>query len=973
MSTRLLSPFTVLAFFLLCVTSYANPPIMTMLPDEAEPGQHRLIWSTDPGIRYELQESSNIDDPESWSTVAGYPSEAEALAQQAIIEMDAADRKFYRVRMLDEQPPEILSKSPTDGAFGVGRFSVIGVSLEDASSIDTESLSFTVGDHGTYSTNDTELTFSDNTLVFYLGGDTALGGWGHTMTVSLAVADIAGNSTSYTWNFELEVEPQVVDNLFVFGSPEAQRGGQQIGTIPTRILAERMAGGPIGMNAGADPWTLHSVESDRIVISYTGATAPAFNVDDSLANLTPVNIDDVFYRRVLSVNDDGAQKLLTLTTVEVGLEDLVQEGSFNSSSWDGLYFEIGEDGLIHLPQSYGHGATLPALGCSLDGSNFNLDGLLNIHMEELHWWLTPSFRTSLDIGLTVLRRFDAVVRGDLAAAMVFDVDAILLGSKPEYSIFTLPPPRPGYWIPLGAIGPVPLNATIEFNLEILAEAEAQALISFRTGLRQTAFAEFGIDYVHTRFPSVQWIRDADFSAERVPLSADINGELSLGLKIKPSVSFLVHGLAGMEAALVSSGDTVFSEGVGNELSGNLEADVRLEIATAGVALEWLDPQPTLARSLWSRNWHVYPPLAGLTFVQHPQDVDIDEGERLTLSAWAQSSSPIAYDWYKDGLFYSHGDHRLSIARAMQSHAGDYHAVARSGGQSAVSDTATVTVTAPPSPAPSGMVPIPGGTNSGTNPLSDGEPYTDLYLASYSLAVNSFYMDKYQVTKALWDEVRTWGLNHGYADLREGGGKAANHPVHTVSWYDAVKWCNARSQKEGRPAVYTVDGAVYKTGEHDNVVQTSAAGYRLPTDAEWEYAARGGLSGRRFPWGDTINHEHANYRSNPNLQYHSYDTNPYTTWTYHQAYNTGGMPFTSPVGSFAANGYGLYDMAGNVYEQCFDWHPAYNVGLYRVSRGGSWSTSATGCRVGHRDSGCPTNVRNYVGFRAVLSPGPASAP
>lgn len=265
--------------------------------------------------------------------------------------------------------------------------------------------------------------------------------------------------------------------------------------------------------------------------------------------------------------------------------------------------------------------------------------------------------------------------------------------------------------------------------------------------------------------------------------------------------------------------------------------------------------------------------------------------------------------------------------------------------------------------PEGMVLIPGGTNIGTNPLGTGEEYASGYPQTYSLTVSAFYMDRTEITKAKWDTVYNWALQHGYQFDNAGWGKASNHPVFMVTWSDCVKWCNARSQMENKIPCYTVDGGTYSTGQSEPDCNFSANGYRLPTATEWEYAARGGDSSRRFPWGDTINHDNANYSAVGSG--FSYDTSPYTTSTYHPTYAEGDGPYTSPVGSFSANGYGLYDMSGNVWEWCNDWNPG-REGSSRVVRGGCWASHASFCRPARRNGYDPNGWSYYFGFRAVLA-------
>ncbi len=275
--------------------------------------------------------------------------------------------------------------------------------------------------------------------------------------------------------------------------------------------------------------------------------------------------------------------------------------------------------------------------------------------------------------------------------------------------------------------------------------------------------------------------------------------------------------------------------------------------------------------------------------------------------------------------------------------------------------------------PSGMALVPAGSFTMGDTLdgeSDAIPTT--------IYVSAFYMDVNLVNYSQWQSVFNWATANGYGFDYAGSGKAANHPVQTVDWYDVVKWSNARSQQAGLTPVYYTDAGlmqVYKTGEMAPYVNWGASGYRLPTEAEWEKAARGGLSGQRFPWGDTISESQANYYGYPaSSGAYSYDLGPYG---YNAAFDSGAYPYTSPVGYFAPNGYGLYDMAGNVFEWCWDLYgtpygqpsttnptgPA--SGGLRVLRGGDWNFFAYVARCAVRYYGYP-NVVDYVsfGFRCV---------
>jgi len=364
----------------------------------------------------------------------------------------------------------------------------------------------------------------------------------------------------------------------------------------------------------------------------------------------------------------------------------------------------------------------------------------------------------------------------------------------------------------------------------------------------------------------------------------------------------------------------------------------------------------------------------------PAAVENDDGFRLARSATAigfpsvsqpvatgtamtvnsQGAAPLSYQWLRNGVAVSGGT--ASILPLVGLTSGTYSVQVSNSIGMATSSGLGITDFM----LPSQYRLISAGSYQIGNVIGDSD-ITDASIHTVNLS--AFYIAVNDTTKAQWDTVRTWGLGRGYADLVEGAGKAATHPVQTVSWYDAVKWANAASEKDGLTPCYTVSSGVYRAGTIDEVAcNWSANGYRLPTEAEWEVAARGGLSGKRFPLGDTISQDQANYYAYQAL---TYDLSRMASG-YHPSYATGGAAFTSPAGSFEANGYGLCDMAGNVRQWCWDWYDASYAsgtdprgavsGTKRVLRGGDWNYYADLARCAQRYSYAPPAANNSYGFR-----------
>jgi formylglycine-generating enzyme required for sulfatase activity len=248
------------------------------------------------------------------------------------------------------------------------------------------------------------------------------------------------------------------------------------------------------------------------------------------------------------------------------------------------------------------------------------------------------------------------------------------------------------------------------------------------------------------------------------------------------------------------------------------------------------------------------------------------------------------------------------------------------------------------------------------------PYADETNTHTVTLTKDFYMYKYPVTQEMYQAVMGSNPSQFKTAVTGESGTPGKLPLECVSWYDAIVFCNKLSIKEGLTPAYQMEkesssemstdpkdwGAVPSSNDPrwDAVtVVAGSTGYRLPTEAQWEYAAKGGHKEQKYDFAGS-------------------DTVDYVAW-----YASNSDSTTHKVMGKAANALGLYDMSGNVYEWCWDWYGAYSsgtqtdpegasLGPHRMIRGGYWYLTADFCRSAFRYYDYPDDRGYGIGFRLV---------
>jgi formylglycine-generating enzyme required for sulfatase activity len=699
-----------------------------------------------------------------------------------------------------------------------------------------------------------------------------------------------------------------------------------------------------GTNAPAN-LILLSTNGNTFTYSYTGTSSGLSN------GMQLINSDQVagYKVTVVSFTEQTNNNTVVVVTRPTLLAELLQQGSLVSGS----FTEVINGPIQPL---------LTQFGLQLNYS-YPLNKVL-YQDANLQIGTTPGSAVSLAEELKVaanfsgftLTAFQATLEG--TASFQLDFQALAQAAESYSGEVTLIQPVSRTFF--GTIGLVPVWLTVVFEIDAGFDASLEAQGTITAGMSASKQVIYGKHWdQNTGWTLISQNPDASFSYQ--PPAWQIKGSADVTVYLLPKVTLLVDSLAGVTGDLKPHADLKYTFQLNPEecdlgLYAGLDSDLALDLTVWDSKWGQL-PSVTFKLIPETLLWHTNCADTAPEIVLEPQAEVVTAGSRAVFEVEAQGSEPMTYQWWRgglpltdDGRITGSASATLSLDDVQASDAGGYSVHVSNPFGSTNSAAALLNIFS------NSLVFIPPGTFTMGSPTNEAERFPDETQHTVTIS-RGFWMGKFLVTQG--DYLAVVGSNPSYFNGFQqlpgiDYGTDLTRPVEQVDWYDATNYCGLRTQQERA-------GGLIPT----NYV------YRLPTESEWEYADRAGTT-TAFYLGSGLHSGQANFDG----QY-EYDASVGTINNPSGIY----LQQTTPVGSYAANPWGLYDMIGNVVEWCQDWYggayPAGSVtdpqgavtGSSRVIRGGSLGGFAWFCRSATRiDLNPGTPGHGGIGFRVVLAPG-----
>lgn len=905
---------------------YAENVEISMRETLSENNIVQLNWRAEPGKTYSIQTTPTL-----WPSPWTNGTSLDLTTSNVIGSYETSitnHSQFFRVIKKDADPPAVRSLIPQENAITVLSNATVCIGLQDETGVDTNSINLTIGSWTNITLADSNLSCADSTLAFN-PPDGILGAPGTVLTNFLTVSDTLGNTLSnYTWKFRLSQTTIATNSFLPLITPSTR---QESLSLPNTGQRQSQSLSEVQPPDDADKYHIISVMPNSVLFSYTD-TAPSITNGSALVSFDSEN---PFYRSVTSSVVDHDQKTITAWTTNIPLTELVQQCSISS-----VNLSPAQNSATLSEAKESQNKLHVEFDNNLDDILLYEDADLKLNLSSGFWSFIGDVDTAFDIIDGKLHAMDTTVAGTLTLNMAPEAllhQACSGGGSTPLSL-------PTTYIFSGMAGPVPVWLEVAMELKADYDYSSNADGKLNTAIDTEKELIFNLRLRNNRWSSS--MENPSLIIDTDTLTWELNGTANVKVCIHPTLTVVVHGLAGLRTDIetYSEIDGWYSQ---NPLEHNVAQYIGL-LSKLGIDNEiWYEswgekPEWVLFDRRWPFRPYIYPNELGFPkFVNQQKFMTVRQGDSITLPGYAIGKPFPDYQWYYDNKKIVGENHpAYFIVNAKPGHAGTYTVKASNSigttntsfYLSVISDDGHVI--GPSNPDPENLVWIPpgeftmGSPEDETDRNDDEEPLTDVTIT------RGFFMGKYEVTQAEYEAV-TGGNPSKWSD-------DPRLPVETVTWHEAIAYCEKLTEQE-RQAGRLPEGWEY----------------RLPTEAEWEYACRAGTT-TRFSYGDDPGYQKLSDFA----------------W-----YKDNSGDRTHVVGQKLPNPWGLYDMHGNVWEWCMDWYadelPGGSVadplgpdsGSYRVRRGGSWYKRPGDWRYRSANRGrCePSRRSSRNGFRVVLAP------